>query len=262
MARIACTTILIILLNVLVSCSGTDSGRGQIVTSSGRRPAPIINMADTGETDLIEQMVVSRQAYQRGLELLIAFYEKTGNNMKLQWARKELGGFHSMPKYNYIIEANIVQPGAGPNASIPEADDLYYQAMQLKREAGPLPVLKDENKLRLALTRFNDLIKSHPTSDKIDDAAFEAGDIYEHFKDYSIALLYFKRTFEWDPNTAYAARFRAARILDWYLHRNSEALELYQEAIKTEGRLDRYREWKEFAQKRVDELQQPGTSLP
>lgn len=255
MARIACTIILIILLNVLVSCNSTDGGRGQLVPTDTRRPAAVVNLDQTGETDLIEQMVVNRQAYQRSLELLMAYYDKTGNNMKYQWAKKELDGFHTMPKYNYIIEANVVQPGAGPKASIPEADTLYYEAMDLKKDAGVLPVLKDDEKLRLALAKFNELIKNHPTSDKVDDAAYEAGDIYEHLKDYSIALLYFKRTFEWDPSTTYPARFRAARILDWYLHRNAEALELYQEAIKTEGRLDRYREWKEFAQRRVDELQ-------
>jgi len=35
------------------------------------------------------------------------------------------------------------------------------------------------------------------------------------------------------------------------LHRRSEALELYQQAVKKEGR---YEEWKEFGQERIREL--------
>jgi tetratricopeptide (TPR) repeat protein len=118
-----------------------------------------------------------------------------------------------------------------------------------------LPILKDENSLRLALARYNQLIKNYPSSDKIDDAAYKAGVIYEYFKDYSIALLYYKSAYEWDPDGIYPARFRAARLLDKHLYRKDEALQLYQQAVKTEGRYERYREWKEFAEKRIRELQ-------
>lgn len=261
MARIACTAIVVVLLNVLAGCQGTQSGSGQIVPTGaqeGYASTPVINVNEIGETDLIEQMVVSRQAYQRGLELLVAYYEKTGNNMKLQWARKELGAFNSMSKYNYIIEASMAQPNTGPKASIPAADALFYEAQAIKKKAGPLgplEILKNENQLRLALTKYNELIKNYPTSDKVDDAAYEAGDIYEYLKDYPIAVLYFKQTFEWDPDTSYPARFRAAYVLEKYLHRNAEALELYKEAIRTEGRHAKNRLWKDLAEKQIKELQ-------
>jgi tetratricopeptide (TPR) repeat protein len=261
MARIACTAIVVILLSVFVGCQGTESGSGQMVPTGAQgryASTPVINIDETGETDLIEQMVVNRQAYQRGLEMLVAYYDKTGNNMKLQWARKELGAFHSMSKYNYIIEANIVQANAGPKASIPEADGLFYEAQAIKSKAGPLgplEILKNENQLRLALSKFNELIRKHPTSDKVDDAAYEAGDIYEYLKDYSIAVLYFKQTFEWDPDTSYPARFRAAYVSEKYLHRNAEALQLYKEAVRTEGRHAKNRLWKDLAEKQILELQ-------
>ncbi len=44
-------------------------------------------------------------------------------------------------------------------------------------------------------------------------------------------------------------------MLDKNLHRNAEALKLYQEAVQTEGRFDKYREWKEFAERRIREMQ-------
>ena len=97
----------------------------------------------------------------------------------------------------------------------------------------------------------NQLIRRHPSSNKIGDAAFRAGGIYEYFKDYTIALLYHQRTYQWDPETIHPARFRAAFILDKRLHRRAEALEVYQQAVKKESR---YEIWKEFAEKRIREL--------
>ena len=92
-------------------------------------------------------------------------------------------------------------------------------------------VLKDENLLRMALDKYNQLISKFPTSDKIDDAAFRAAGIYEHFKDYSIAVQYYQRTYQWDPQTIYPAKYKAAFILDQRLHRRAEALQLYQDAF-------------------------------
>jgi len=261
MARRVCTGIVIVLLSVLVGCQDVDSGRGQRVPQGRRQalgPATAINIADASEVDLVEKMAVNRQAYRQGLELLAGYYMRTGNNMKLEWAQKELAALDTMPKYNYIIEANVAPQNLKVSASIPEADDLYYEAEEIDKEAGRLPVLKNENQLRLALEKYNELIRKYPASDKIDDAAYNAGVIYEYFKDYTIALLYFKRTFQWDPETPHPARFRAARILDQRLHRNAEALQLYQQAVKIEGQFDKYREWREFAEKRIRELQKVG----
>lgn len=257
MARKGCTVLLIVLLGVMVGCRGVDKGRGQLIPPDTRQigPGRALNTAGMSEADLVEKMTVDRQAYKQGLELLASFYTRTGNNMKLEWAQKELEALNTMPKYNYIIEAITAERGRRPSDSIPEADDLYYDAEKVDKEAGALPVLKNENQLRLALAKYNDVIKKYPSSDKIDDAAYNAGVIYEYFKDYSIALSYFQRTFQWDPETPHPARFRAARILDQRLHRNSEALQLYQQAVKIEGQFDRYREWREFAERRIRELQ-------
>jgi tetratricopeptide (TPR) repeat protein len=257
MARKVCTGLLIVLLSVLVGCQGVDRGRGQLIPRDTRQigPASVINIADTSEADIVEQMAVNRQAYRQGLELLAGYYVRTGNNGKLEWANKELAALNTMPKYNYIIEAESAPANLKVSASIPDADDLYYDALEIDKNAGTLPVLKNQNQLRLALEKYRELIRKHPSSDKIDDAAYNAGVIHEYFKDYSIALLYFKRTFQWDPETPHPARFRAARILDQRLHRNAEALQLYQQAVKIEGQFDKFREWTEFAEKRIRELQ-------
>ncbi len=253
MARKVCTlALLIVLLGVFVGCG--DTGRGRLVAPDTRPPTRIIPPG-ADETDIVEDMTVNRQGYKHGLEQLVAYYSKTGNNMKLRLAQKELGALTTMPRYNYIQAMDVGQANLKATDPIPEADNIYYNALEIDKNAGTLPILKNENQLRLALEKYNEVIRQYPSSDKIDDAAYKTGVIYEYFKDYSIALTSFKRAFQWDPDTPHPARFRAARILDKYLHRNAEALQLYQQAVKIEGQFDKYREWREFAERRIRELQ-------
>jgi len=249
MARTILTAVLVVLLNVLVGCKSVDSGRSQLAPAYPGA-APVIAIADTGETDIIEQVALNRQAYRQGLELLEKYYTRTGNNMKLQWAKKELAALETVPQYNYIIEAGVA-PNLKASTSIPEADDLYEEALQIEKSAGPLPFLKDENILRLALNKYNQLIRKHRFSDKIDDAAFRAAGIYEYFKDYTIAVLYYKSVYQWDRYTIHPAKYKAAYILDRRLHRRAEALELYRQVVGDEVVPQSYRE---FAGSRIKEL--------
>jgi hypothetical protein len=250
MAKTSLTVVLIVLLNVLVGCTRVDSGRSQL-SPTYPGTAPVVSMADAGETDLIEQVALNRQAYRQGLELLIKYYTRAGDSMKLDWAKKELTALDSVPQYNYIVEAIVAGQNLKANTSIPESDKLYEEALQIENSAGALPVLKDESMLRLALNKYNDLIKKHGSSDKIDDAAFRAAGIYEHFKDYTLAVLYYKRVYQWDRYTVYPAKYKAAYILDRRLHRRDEALELYRQVVGEEAVPRTYRE---FAQTRITEL--------
>jgi tetratricopeptide (TPR) repeat protein len=257
MARIVLSVVIIILLSVSLGCQQADSGRSRLMSD---RVSPVVgtvgsvSLSQAGETDIVEQIAINRRAYEQGLELLIRYYTKTGNNMKLNWAKKELMSLVSIPQYKYIIEAEVLEANLRASTSIPEADDLYEDGLRLEEEAKVLLIGRDDNKLREALDRYNRLIRSYPTSDKIDDAAFNAGVIYEGFQDYSIALLYFRRAYQWDPETPHPARFRSARILDKRLHRNAEALELYREALNTEGKYGKRKLWKDFAEQRIKAL--------
>jgi len=263
MARIVLTAVVIVLLNVLVGCQGVDSGRGQLMPARTRTSigaAGVVSVVDASETDFVEQIAVNRQAYRQGLQLLVGYYTRIGNNMKVNWAKDELSALDSIPQYKYIIDAEAAGANLRASTSIPEADEIYQDALDLQKEAGALLVVKNEELLRLAVDKYNRVIKNFPSSDKIDDAAYKAGEIYEHFQDYSIALLYYKRAYQWDPGTIHPARFRAARILDKRLHRYAEALELYREALKTEGAYERHRKWTEFAEQRIIELYTVGDS--
>lgn len=235
MAKIFLTTMLIVLSSVLIGCHDIDGGSAQLITGSGAAVEgssfPVLAIT-AAELDIVEKMTVHRRAYRETLVSQIDYYTRTGNNLKLQWARKELKALDSIPRYNYIIEANLAGSGLRATTSIYEADNLYQNAVLLEKQANVLLIFKDEVLLRSIRDKYNEVIRKYPTSDKIDDAAFRAGKIFEHFKDYSIAVLYYQRTYQWDAETPYSAKYRAAYLLDKKLNRKPEALELYKQLLE------------------------------
>jgi tetratricopeptide (TPR) repeat protein len=238
-----------------VGCYEPDSGRSQFLPT----PMKTVSTVEASEADIIEKMAASRLAYRQYLESLILYYKNNGDNMKLKWAEDELDRLNEMPQYNYIIEASIAGPDLKPKDSINAANYLYDEAYGLEKAAkSKWIVFVDEDLLRVALDKYNQVIKQYPTSDKIDEAVYRAGGIYEHFKDYTIALLYYQRAYQWKPNTPNPARFKAACILDQYLDRRAEALPLYQQALESEKLSD---DEQKFVRKRIQELTKGGGSL-
>jgi TolA-binding protein len=225
----------------------------------------VMDLSNVSEADLVEDIALNRQEYRQGLSILKDYYARTGNSRKYEWASRELKAMDSMVQYNYLGDV-IPGPELKARMAIAAADSLFLEANRIQRDAGPLPwswkveipYIKDPDQLRLALDKYRQLIKNYPQSDKIDDAAFWCGTIHEHFKDYSIALTYFQRAYQWDSSTPHPARFKAAYILDKKLGQKEEALDLYQEALNVEG--TRFLEWSDFAEKRIQEL--TGVATP
>lgn len=135
-----------------------------------------------------------------------------------------------------------------------DANTLYAEAVRLEEKAGPLMVAKDEALLKKALDKYNQLISKYPKSDKIDNAAFRMAEIYAYLKDYTNAVQYYQRTYQWNPQTLTPARFKAAYLLDTQLGRRAEALQIYQEALSKITKSDEHRQWVTFAEQRVKEL--------
>ncbi len=258
MAKRICTLLLIVSLFTFTGCQQPNTGVSRLEpvrTYESIGPAQSPSLTPAGEVDIVEDLQAHRQAYKQSMEILVRYYEKTGNNTKLNWAQKELGALNAMPQYSYIIPGLALNEST-QTASIREADMLFDDAKSFEQQATPIGnIVTNDNAYRLALRRFEQIIKQYPTSDKIDDAAFEAGKISEHFKDYMIALDYYKSAYKWNPELTYPARFRAARILDKYMHRYSEALELYKEAIEKEAIYGQNLEWKLNAEKRISALE-------
>ena len=129
MARTIVTVSLIVLLNVLVGCEPANTGQGQLLVRPGPAASTtaMVNIENASESDIVEQMAAHRQAYRQALEILVAYYNKAGNHMKLQWAQKELDAVNTMPQYNYIIEAGIAGPELKATNQIAEASYLYME---------------------------------------------------------------------------------------------------------------------------------------
>jgi len=250
MARTILTVMLIVLVNISAGCYKAESGRSVLI-SPAMKQGPEIKIKGATEADLVEQMALEREAYRQGLKALTTYYKNSGDNMKLAWAKDELKSLNSIRQYNYIVEATLAGPDLKARNSITEADYMYADIVRLEKKAGQLLIVKNEDILRESLYEYNRLIKKHPSSDKIDDAAYRAGGIAEYFRDYSIALLYYQRAYQWDSQTPHPAKYKAALILDLRLSRRAEALELYKQAVK-EGKLSK--SYKEFAEQRIAEL--------
>jgi TolA-binding protein len=105
---------------------------------------------------------------------------------------------------------------------------------------------------RRAELLFQQILSTYPQSDKIDDAAYQLGDIYESsaYKQYRRAAHYYERCVQWNMNTQYDARLRAARLYDKHLDDRVRAVELYKEVLTHETDEKRRQE----ATKRLSEL--------
>jgi len=258
MTRIVTTVAVILLLTLLIGCEANTGTSQKLPYRSspyiGDSTQPLANATSADEIDLVEKMGADRKAYRRSLQALVQYYDAAGNHEKTTWAREELTALDRIPQYRYIIEAEVMPASLKATESIAAADQLYDEATKIERQAGPLlmpALLKDEQLLRAALVKYGELIRQYPTSDKIDDAAYRMAEIYKGFNDYTIALSFYERAYQWDSATPYPARFRAADILDKKLHERAKALALYQEAIVKEAQ---HTDLRLMAERRVQEL--------
>lgn len=213
---------------------------------------------DAGEVDVVEQMAATRSAYQTALEELIAYYNSVGNEAKRRWATNELKTLKQMAQYRYLMPGEWVTQNMSATVKVEGAEELYKKALGLYIDAGGYFIITSEAKLRQSLQLFNQLIGEYPNSTRIDEAAYRAGQIYEHFKDYELAAVMYQRCFQWNDKTSFPARYRAAYVLDQKLKMRKEALAIYKLSVQKESR---YEDNTKYAQSRIYELSIPDTQL-
>jgi TolA-binding protein len=214
-------------------------------------PGPAPKKAATkGDVEIVERLLSARKDYQATLEALRAHYIATGDIERARWAEDELVQYHRIPKHAFRLELDVPPPTLQGNHNIPEANELYRQAIKFK-DKGFWGQDYIDNQHRAELL-FQQLLTNYPQSDKISDAAYQLGDIYESkaFKQYERAANYFERCFQWNPKTQFDARMRAARLYERYQSERGRAIEIYKE-ITTH----------ETDPKRVEEAQKRLTAL-
>ncbi|MCD6394685.1 MAG: hypothetical protein J7M40_14425 [Planctomycetes bacterium] len=237
-----------------------DSPRYMVDPTEAANVMSMGGVPDATEVDLVEDLMAKRAELRVSLERLHEYYNSTGNTNNRRWAEHELKALDRVPHYRYLMPGQIALPNDNvAGYPIAQADALYREAERLYREATALVIFTDEDKLRGALSRYNRIISEFPTSNKIDDAAYMGGRIYEYFKDWQIAADYYQRCFQWNEVTLRPARFRAAYVTDQRLHKRKEALPLYQMAVEKESNFTANTE---FAMKRIIEMTKSNRVAP
>src|SRR5262249_49364860 len=147
------------------------------------------------------------------------------------------------------LDLDVPGPGLRAEQNVPAANDLYRRAMEYKDKGYGTDY--QDNQIRAELI-LQQLINQYPTSNKISDAAYQLGDIYESrtFHQYRRAAAFYERCFQWNPNTQFDARLRAARLYDRSLNDRPKAIELYRALVAYETDPRRLQE----AQRRLTEL--------
>jgi hypothetical protein len=199
--------------------------------------------------EMVERLLAARREYQMILEALRQHYIATGDIEHARWAEDELVQYHRIPKHPFVLALDVPPPTLQGNSHIPEANDLYRRALVFKDKGWGTDYLDNERRAELL---FQQLLTNYPQSDKISDAAYQLGDIYESksFRQYDRAAAYFERCFQWNSRTQFDARLRAARLYDRMLNERNRAIEIYKEITQHETDAKRMEE----AQRRLTEL--------
>lgn len=204
--------------------AGADEGTGLLVT-------------DVQEVDLVEAVLSHREEYRGNLKRLHDYYLSHGYTTRQAWAAFELNGLRRVKHFRYLLDAEIPSDSLRPTEQIPEADALYELGLDLMRRGGHgVPGIYREDRMIEAADVFRELIERYPSSEKIDDAAFYCGEIHKEYLPGQelIAVKWYERAWEWNPDTTHPARFQAAVVYDYSLHDRDRALELYQNVVEHE----------------------------
>jgi TolA-binding protein len=213
-------------------------------------PLPKSGPAAPSDIELVERLVASRKDYQQTLEKLRQHYKTVGDIERAGWAEDELKQFHRLMKYAYRLEIDVPVASLQAKHNIPEANDLFREAMKYKDKGFGTEYVDNQRRAELLFQR---LLDKYPESDKIGDTAYQLGDIYEKYRPtphYHRAATYFERSFQWNKTANTDSRLRAARIYDRYLTNREKAKELYKDILSHDTDSRRIEE----AKKRLEEL--------
>ena len=223
----------------------------QTAKAPSDKDKPPATGAAAGGTDVekVERVLAARREYQLSMEALRAHYIATGDIERARWAEDELLQFHRINKQAFLINLDVPPPTLQASYNIPEANELYKQAMTYKDKGWGTEYIDNQRRAELLLQK---LLSDHPQSDKISDAAYQLGDIYESkaYKQNDRAAHYFERCFQWNPKTQYDARLRAAHLYERNVGERTHAIDIYRDIVNRETDPQRIAE----AQKRIADL--------
>jgi len=231
----------------------TAAGGWVVFTSAQTPPATPKGggKSPTSDIELVEKLNATRKQYQTTLEQLRQHYLNTGDVERSKWAEDELKQYHRLMKYHYRLDIVVPVPTLQAKQNIPEANDLFREAMKYKDKGSGTDYLDNQRRAEILFQR---LLDKYPESDKIGETAYQLGDIYEKYKptpQYQHAALYFERSVQWNRVGSTDARMRAAKIYEKKdVGDREKAKALYKEILTHDTDNARIAE----ARKRLEEL--------
>lgn len=198
-----------------------------------------------------EKLKEARRSYVRTLLELRDYYNSISDFERMKWVEDEILQYHRITKHAYRLDLDVPVPTLQPKHNQRGANELFRDAMSYKeRSTSGNEAIDNQRRAEILLQQ---LLERYPESDKIADAAYQLGDIYEKYRPTNQprrAALYFERCFQWNKTTNLDARLRAARIYDKVLNDRTKASELYREVASHDGDTKRVAE----AEKRLAEF--------
>lgn len=183
----------------------------------------------TSDLELVERLIVLRKNYQKTLEQLRFYYVQAGDKEREDMATEELKGWHRIRKHAFIEDLEVPPPTLRGEINIVEANNLLTRALVFKDARGfGNDYIDNQRRAELLL---QELLTKYPQSNKISEAAYWLGEVYEGKSNemYRRASWYYTRCYQWNAAASKDARLKAARICDHKLHDRSKALELYRD---------------------------------
>lgn len=230
---------------VVAQAPPSPSQPSQPMTNPVRSAAP----GAVRDAELVERLIAARKEYQASLEALRNHYISVGDLEKGRWAEEELISHHRIAKNAFLLELDVPPPSLKGTVNIPEANELFRRAMTYKDKGWGTDYVDNQRRSEIL---FQMLLSNYATSNKISDAAYQLGDLYEGktYKQFRRAAAYYERSFQWNPLTQNDGRIRAARLYDKMSLDRTRAVELYKEVIQHDTDPQRLQE----AQRRLAEL--------
>ena len=187
------------------------------------------------ESDIVEALVGYRQTYRKSLESLVGVLKGAKDVKYWTQAKRELRELISVNKYMYLRDADTPGVELRAREKIAAAEKLYSQALELKKKSGGFGDHRYET--QSAMEGFRRLIREYPNSERIDDAAYQIGELCRvNLRDYQRAIRWYECVVAWDAATQLRANLRIAEIYDKRLENRLTALDYYGQALKIEAR--------------------------
>lgn len=228
-----------------VSAVIAAEGTGSFTTKTGSTPPPA-----SSDVEMVERVNTARKEYEASLKRLREHYWKAGDKPRIQWVEQELMGYHLLHKPSYNLDVQDVPPPTlEAKVNVKEANDLFKQAVEYKNKGSGNDYILNQRRAEML---FREVLEKYPNCDKIADAAFQLGEVYESkaYLQYDRAARYYERSFQWMKGGRTDARMRAATIYDKKLNERGKAMELYRQVTEHDTNPEHIK----IAEKRLGEL--------